>query len=126
MQKEDEKLVHCDNCRKDIPESKILLHQGFCLKNNKYCPTCSKVFLVGEFDEHMKTHVSEKKIPQKQVVTQKKVPQKKIPPKVEKPKFKRSCPCPKHGYGNAHDHDHDKEKDKEKKEKEKKIVKNYG
>ena len=46
----------CENCRNEFPKSKIQLHKSFCLKNNKYCPTCSKVFLKTEFEEHIKTH----------------------------------------------------------------------
>ena len=58
---ENEETTKCENCRLDIPKSKIMLHQGFCLRNNKYCPTCSKVYLISEFDEHLKTHNPENK-----------------------------------------------------------------
>jgi len=58
---ENEETTKCENCRLDIPKSKIILHQGFCLRNNKYCPTCSKVYLISEFDEHLKTHNPENK-----------------------------------------------------------------
>jgi len=58
---ENEETVKCENCRLDILKSKIVLHQSFCLRNNKYCPTCSKVFLISEFDEHLKTHNPENK-----------------------------------------------------------------
>ena len=58
---EEEKYKKCNNCRQDIPESKMFLHEGFCLRNNKFCPECNKVFLVNEFEEHLKTH-NEKKV----------------------------------------------------------------
>lgn len=53
---EEEKYVKCNNCRQNIPESKMFLHEGFCLRNNKFCPQCEKVFLVSEYEEHIKTH----------------------------------------------------------------------
>ena len=65
---EEEKYIQCKNCHQNISESKIFLHEGFCLRNNKLCPECDKVFLVQEFDEHFKTHNIKKppeKIPQK-------------------------------------------------------------
>ena len=65
---EEEKYIQCKNCHQNISESKIFLHEGFCLRNNKLCPECDKVFLVQEFEEHFKTHNIKKppeKIPQK-------------------------------------------------------------
>ena len=59
---EDEKYIKCKNCRQDILESKMFLHEGFCLRNNKLCPECDKVFLIQEYDEHLTTHNS-KKVP---------------------------------------------------------------
>ena len=59
---DEEKYIKCKNCKQDIPESKMFLHEGFCLRNNKLCPECDKVFLVQEYDEHIKTHNS-KNIP---------------------------------------------------------------
>ena len=58
---ENEETIKCENCRLEIPKSKITLHQGFCLRNNTYCPTCSKVYLKSEFEEHLKTHNPENK-----------------------------------------------------------------
>lgn len=57
---EGEKYTKCKNCHQDILESKIFLHEGFCLRNNKLCPECDKVFLVQEYEEHIKTHNSKK------------------------------------------------------------------
>ncbi len=53
---EEEKYIKCKNCHQNILESKIFLHKGFCLRNNKLCPECNKVFLFQEYDEHLKTH----------------------------------------------------------------------
>ena len=61
---EEEKYIQCKNCHQNISESKIFLHEGFCLRNNKLCPECDKVFLVQEFEEHFKTH-NIKKPPEK-------------------------------------------------------------
>ena len=68
---EEEKYIKCTNCRQNIPESKMFLHEGFCLKNNKLCPECDKVFLTTEFEEHLKTH-NEKKKPPKPSLPEKK------------------------------------------------------
>ena len=57
---EEEKYIKCKNCKQDILESKMFLHEGFCLRNNKLCPECDKVFLVQEYEEHLKTHNSKK------------------------------------------------------------------
>ena len=79
---EEEKKVKCENCKVEIAESKLAIHQSFCLRNNKYCPTCSKVFLSTEFEEHLKTH---------------NVPNKNTKKVLE---HRRNCPCAKHGYTN--------------------------
>jgi len=31
------KTIKCQNCLKDIEESKMVLHKGFCLRNNALC-----------------------------------------------------------------------------------------
>ena len=46
----EEESIKCINCKQYITKSKMFLHEGFCLKNNKYCPECDKVFLIQEFD----------------------------------------------------------------------------
>jgi len=63
---EEEKYIKCKNCRQNILESKMFLHEGFCLRNNKLCPECDKFFLVQEYDEHLKTH-NTKKVPKEQI-----------------------------------------------------------
>ena len=53
---EGESYIKCKNCHQEILSSKMFLHEGFCLRNNKLCPECDKVFLVQEYEEHLKTH----------------------------------------------------------------------
>ena len=65
---EEEKYIKCKNCHQNILESKMFLHEGFCLRNNKLCPECDKVFLIQEYEEHLKTHNS------KNISNQKKSP----------------------------------------------------
>ena len=95
---EEEKYKKCQNCRQDIPESKMFLHEGFCLRNNKFCAQCEKVFLVQEFEEHLKTHNEKKPHIEKQTpishhrencLHKKKEPVPKVTkPPVERPKIK--------------------------------------
>ena len=51
---EKSKLVTCKNCRQDILEDKMFLHEGFCIRNNAYCEHCERVFLKKDYDEHCK------------------------------------------------------------------------
>ena len=72
------KTEKCENCRQEIPSLKIKAHKSFCLKNNKYCPTCSKVFLKSEFEEHLLTHIpinfnrNPSNVPEKKTITNQK------------------------------------------------------
>ena len=59
----EEKKVKCNNCREEISESKLVLHEAFCLRNNKYCEKCQKVILTSEYDEHIKSHDKKKEEP---------------------------------------------------------------
>ena len=61
MEDKGEKNIKCENCKQEIAESKITLHQAFCLRNNKYCNKCQKTVLLSEYEEHIKSH-EEKKI----------------------------------------------------------------
>ena len=72
----EEESIKCINCKQYIAKSKMFLHEGFCLKNNKYCPECDKIFLIQEFEEHLKTHTVKKANP----------PQEKKPPKIQEKK----------------------------------------
>ena len=51
---ERSKLIKCKNCRQDILEDKMFLHEGFCIRNNTYCEHCERVFLKKDYDEHCK------------------------------------------------------------------------
>ena len=59
----EEKKVKCNNCKQEIAESKLVLHEAFCLRNNKYCEKCQKVILTSEYDEHIKSHDKKKEEP---------------------------------------------------------------
>lgn len=54
----EENIIQCSNCRQNIQESKKILHEAFCLRNNKFCGECEKVVLASEFEEHIKCHNS--------------------------------------------------------------------
>ena len=67
-----EKTIKCENCKQEISESKLTLHQAFCLRNNKYCNKCQKAILSSEYEEHIKTHEQKKEEPKKQIIEKKK------------------------------------------------------
>ena len=67
-----EKTIKCENCKQEILESKITLHQAFCLRNNKYCNKCQKAVLVSEYEDHIKSHEQKKEEPKKQILENKK------------------------------------------------------
>ena len=56
----EEKTIKCNNCKQEISESKITLHEAFCLRNNKYCEKCNQVILISQYDEHIKSHENKK------------------------------------------------------------------
>ena len=53
-QKEEIKLIKCENCRQDILSDKMFLHEGFCHRNNVFCEHCEKVFLKTDYEYHIK------------------------------------------------------------------------
>ena len=53
-QKEETKLIKCENCRQDILSDKMFLHEGFCHRNNVFCEHCEKVFLKTDYEYHIK------------------------------------------------------------------------
>ena len=67
-----EKTIKCENCKQEILESKLILHQAFCLRNNKYCNKCKKAVLLSEYEEHIKSHEQKKEEPKKQILENKK------------------------------------------------------
>jgi hypothetical protein len=62
MPKTDEgsKLVRCDNCRQNILETKMFLHEGFCFRNNVFCDHCQKVFLKKDYQDHLNNSQNKK------------------------------------------------------------------
>ena len=50
----ESKVVKCKNCRQDILEVKMFLHEGFCTRNNVFCDHCEKVFLKKDYEQHVK------------------------------------------------------------------------
>ena len=64
-EKDDNKLVRCENCRQDILANKMFLHEGFCQRNNVFCEHCQEVYLKDEYKEHieeLKTSLTTKKV----------------------------------------------------------------
>ena len=49
-------MVFCTNCHCDIEDSKMFLHQRFCIQNIKYCEECKEGIIIEEFEEHCKNH----------------------------------------------------------------------
>lgn len=52
-------MVFCSNCHCDIDESKMFLHQRFCIQNIKYCEQCQEGIIIEEYEEHIKDHKKE-------------------------------------------------------------------
>lgn len=51
---DNKKLIKCKNCRQEIEEEKMFLHEGFCQRNNIFCKHCQKVFLKKDYNKHLK------------------------------------------------------------------------
>ena len=49
-------MVLCSNCHCDIDESKMFLHQRFCIQNIKYCEQCQVGVIIEEYEEHLQSH----------------------------------------------------------------------
>ena len=49
-------MVKCSNCRCEIEDSKMILHERFCLQNIKYCDLCKEAIIKEEFEEHCLSH----------------------------------------------------------------------
>ena len=49
-------MVKCSNCHCDIEESKMMLHERFCIQNIKYCNICQEAIIKEEYDEHCENH----------------------------------------------------------------------
>ena len=51
-------FIKCTNCHQNILESKMFLHEGFCLRNNTYCFECGQVVLKKDFEKHLNNHAN--------------------------------------------------------------------
>ena len=63
-------MVKCSNCRVEIDDSKMFLHERFCFQNIKYCEKCKEGIIKEEFDEHLEKHKS-KQIPENNIISEK-------------------------------------------------------
>ena len=63
-------MVKCPNCRAEIDDSKMFLHERFCFQNIKYCEKCKEGIIKEEFDEHLEKHKS-KQIPENNIISEK-------------------------------------------------------
>ena len=82
-----EASVMCNNCKTMVAQSKLVLHEAYCIRNVRYCAICAKGVGVNEFEEHMKLHNAESKQTQ------------------EQKKAKRNCHCSKHGQSDNKDNE---------------------
>lgn len=60
-------MVFCTNCHCDIEESKMVLHQRFCIQNIKYCEQCQEGIIIEEYEEHCKEHNTKEKSKSKEL-----------------------------------------------------------
>jgi hypothetical protein len=58
--KNEIKTIKSKNYLKDIDETKMILHEGFCLRNNVLCSICKEPITKDKLDEHMEEHKKEK------------------------------------------------------------------
>ena len=49
-------MVLCPNCHCEIDDSKIFLHERFCVQNIKYCELCQEGIIIEEYEEHCQNH----------------------------------------------------------------------
>lgn len=48
----EEATQRCSNCRAQIAESKIMLHELYCERNCKKCETCGKFYDINDVEQH--------------------------------------------------------------------------
>lgn len=48
----DENLQPCENCKKMFPESKIDLHEAYCIRNIRKCEHCDEYVDKSEMEDH--------------------------------------------------------------------------
>lgn len=49
-------MPKCSNCHCDIEDSKMVLHERFCLQNITYCEICKEGIIKDEYEEHCLEH----------------------------------------------------------------------
>ncbi|EWS72616.1 ubiquitin interaction motif protein (macronuclear) [Tetrahymena thermophila SB210] len=49
---EEEVKKACENCKQLFPESKVQLHEAYCLRNIRKCPNCEQYVDKREMEEH--------------------------------------------------------------------------
>ena len=49
-------MVLCPNCHCEIDDSKIFLHERFCVQNIKYCELCQEGIIIEDYEEHCQNH----------------------------------------------------------------------
>ncbi|KAL4462067.1 hypothetical protein ABPG74_000912 [Tetrahymena malaccensis] len=49
---EEETKKACENCKQLFPESKVQLHEAYCLRNIRKCPNCEQYVDKREMEEH--------------------------------------------------------------------------
>ncbi|KAL4483645.1 hypothetical protein ABPG72_006711 [Tetrahymena utriculariae] len=49
---EEEVKKPCENCKQLFPESKVQLHEAYCLRNIRKCPNCEQYVDKREMEEH--------------------------------------------------------------------------
>lgn len=45
-------VLRCGNCRQNVPEARIQMHEAFCNRNNFYCQQCDRVLTMKLRKEH--------------------------------------------------------------------------
>ena len=49
-------MPKCSNCHCEIEESKMILHERFCVQNIQYCDICKEAVIKEEYEEHCFEH----------------------------------------------------------------------
>ena len=76
-------MPKCSNCHCDIEDSKMALHERFCIQNITYCELCKEGIIKEEYEEHCLEHENsgakdEKSQEEKDILSLKRVESTKI------------------------------------------------
>ena len=55
-EKSENKFIQCSNCKQNVLSSNMFLHEGFCFRNNTFCPKCKNVVLKKDYEAHIKNN----------------------------------------------------------------------